>query len=50
MNFVLRLFYKRTKFNCKNEFSQSSGMKNKLFKIQGRKTKLMYSSGTKAIF
>jgi hypothetical protein len=28
---------------CKNEFFQSSGIKNEFFKIHGQKTKLMYS-------
>ena len=35
---------------CKNEHFQSSGTKNKLFKVQGRKTELMYSLRTKTIF
>ena len=50
MNFVPRVFYKRTKFMRKNKLFQNSGMKNELFKIQGRKTKLMYNLGTKTIF
>ena len=50
MNFVPELFYKRTKFMCKNEHFQSSGTKNELFKVQKRKTKLMYSLRTKTIF
>ena len=33
-----------------NEFFQNSGMKNELSKVQVRKTKLMYSLGTKTIF
>jgi hypothetical protein len=39
-----------TKFMYKNEFFQSLGMKNKLFKVQGRKMKLMYSLEMKTIF
>jgi hypothetical protein len=35
---------------CKNELFQSSGTKNEFFKVQGRKTKLMYSLRTKTIF
>ena len=35
---------------CKNEFFQSSEMKKELFKVHGRKTKLMYSLGMKTIF
>jgi hypothetical protein len=35
---------------CKNEFFQSSGIKNEFCKVQGQKTKLMYSLGTKTIF
>ena len=35
---------------CKNEHFQSSGTKNELFKVQKRKTKLMYSLRTKTIF
>ena len=35
---------------CQNEFFQSSGMKNELFKVHGQKTKLMYSLRTKTIF
>jgi hypothetical protein len=50
MNFVPELFYKMTKFMCKNELFQSSGTKNELFKVQERKTKLMYNLGTKTIF
>jgi hypothetical protein len=38
------------KFMCKNEFFQSLGMKNELFKVQGRNTKLMYSLEIKTIF
>jgi hypothetical protein len=34
---------------CKNEFFQSSMTKNELFKVQGQKTKLMYSLGTKTV-
>ena len=35
---------------CKSELFQSSGTKNELFKVQVRKTKLIYSLGTKTIF
>jgi hypothetical protein len=35
---------------CQNEFFQNSRMKNELFKVQGRKTKLMYSLRMKTIF
>jgi hypothetical protein len=34
---------------CKKELFQNPEMKNELFKVQGRKTKLMYSLGTKTI-
>jgi hypothetical protein len=34
---------------CKNEFFLSLEMKNELFKVQGRKIKLMYDLGTKII-
>ena len=34
---------------CKNKLFQNLGTKNKLFKVQERKTKLMYSLGTKTI-
>ena len=35
---------------CKNKHFQSLGMKNKLFKVQRQKTKLMYNFDTKTIF
>ena len=35
---------------CKNELFQNLRTKNELFKVQRRKTKLMYSLGTKTIF
>jgi hypothetical protein len=35
---------------CKNEHFQNLGMENELFKIQGRKTKLMYNLKMKTIF
>ena len=38
------------KFICKNEFFQNLGTKNEFFKVQRRKTKHMYSLGTKTIF
>ena len=34
---------------CKNEFFQSSGMKNELFKVQGRKANSIQSLGMKTI-
>ena len=34
---------------CKNELFQRLGTKNELFKIQRRKTKLMYSLETKTV-
>ena len=37
------------KFIYENELFQSSGMKNELFKVQGRKMKLMYSLRMKTI-
>ena len=50
MNFVPRLFYKNMKFMCENKLFQNLKTKNKLFKVQGQKAKLMYSLGTKTIF
>ena len=35
---------------CKNEHFQNLGTKNELFKVQKRKTKLIYNLGMKIIF